>query len=531
MTMTQSYYGGEFDAITRGNHRAPTAAHYDRPLPYTQYNHNYYESPHPELRPDYSARAGMRAAIHEHAGDIMPPGMPPGHSRRRIQVACSRCRRRKIKCTGDPGDGSGCSACRSAGADKNACTFIRVGSHQLPVPAVDMIPASTLPASNANVPAYGADATVGAYDTSLYQSQNQHRPSLPTLQTRTAYPEYDNYNTSPLDEYTYASSTVPRQSVSSAYNTGNFRPWTSGSVSAPVTSTSMYYEPGAAFSFGDLHAAGPFPSTPTGRLPSVTAEAFSSLNMASLHSSLPTQTVQERRLPVPYTQSYQQSSFSTADVPQIRPLGSVPEQQPRVHISGIHSRHGMPWSHDGAQERAVSRSGSMNSISAAQYHGLPMATAGAATNSSLMTEPILGYQFGATSSSPAVSPTSGPALSESFPNTSSTSTMPGMLAPFSSLRASYSNYTGNDDQQPPRPSSSREAASTSLYSYSSGVDKYESRQSPPDETPTPQHRYAQLRHPQPQHAASLDELRRRASHDQRAATAHRMSVSNLNARY
>lgn len=45
---------------------------------------------------------------------------------RLICVQCSRCRRRKIKCTGDPGDGSGCSACRSAGADRNTCTFNRV---------------------------------------------------------------------------------------------------------------------------------------------------------------------------------------------------------------------------------------------------------------------------------------------------------------------------------------------------------------------------------------------------------------------
>lgn len=65
--------------------------------------------------------------------------------RRRIQVAvrivslsthesllnhhqqCARCRRRKIKCTGDPGNGSGCQACRSSGADLSACTFDRVG--------------------------------------------------------------------------------------------------------------------------------------------------------------------------------------------------------------------------------------------------------------------------------------------------------------------------------------------------------------------------------------------------------------------
>ncbi|RAH72670.1 uncharacterized protein BO66DRAFT_368580 [Aspergillus aculeatinus CBS 121060] len=47
-------------------------------------------------------------------------------TRRRIQVACNRCRKRKIKCSGDNGDGQGCSNCRSSG---NAnCQFLRVNS-------------------------------------------------------------------------------------------------------------------------------------------------------------------------------------------------------------------------------------------------------------------------------------------------------------------------------------------------------------------------------------------------------------------
>ncbi|KAL4784516.1 hypothetical protein BJX76DRAFT_347756 [Aspergillus varians] len=48
-----------------------------------------------------------------------------GGTRRRIPLACQRCRRRKIKCSGDAGDGQGCSNCRSTG---NPCHFIRVNS-------------------------------------------------------------------------------------------------------------------------------------------------------------------------------------------------------------------------------------------------------------------------------------------------------------------------------------------------------------------------------------------------------------------
>ncbi|KAJ5273890.1 hypothetical protein N7478_009015 [Penicillium angulare] len=46
--------------------------------------------------------------------------------RRRVPVACQRCRRRKIKCSGDSEDGQGCSNCHSAG--ENLCQFTRVNS-------------------------------------------------------------------------------------------------------------------------------------------------------------------------------------------------------------------------------------------------------------------------------------------------------------------------------------------------------------------------------------------------------------------
>ncbi|KAL4917090.1 hypothetical protein BDW62DRAFT_211447 [Aspergillus aurantiobrunneus] len=51
-----------------------------------------------------------------------------GVTRRRIQVACMRCRKRKIKCSGDAGDGQGCSNCRSTGSN---CHFLRVNSSML----------------------------------------------------------------------------------------------------------------------------------------------------------------------------------------------------------------------------------------------------------------------------------------------------------------------------------------------------------------------------------------------------------------
>lgn len=39
---------------------------------------------------------------------------------------CSRCRKRKIKCSGDLGNGQGCLNCKNAGTDPNSCQFLRV---------------------------------------------------------------------------------------------------------------------------------------------------------------------------------------------------------------------------------------------------------------------------------------------------------------------------------------------------------------------------------------------------------------------
>ncbi|TVY37203.1 putative transcriptional regulatory protein [Lachnellula occidentalis] len=46
--------------------------------------------------------------------------------RSRIPVACGRCRKRKIRCSGDLGGGQPCTNCKGAGADN--CQFLRVSS-------------------------------------------------------------------------------------------------------------------------------------------------------------------------------------------------------------------------------------------------------------------------------------------------------------------------------------------------------------------------------------------------------------------
>ncbi|KAM3425580.1 putative transcriptional regulatory protein C2H10.01 [Cercospora zeina] len=536
--MTQSYYAGDFDSLARSPYRAPVSSgHYGR---HGAYGHGYYE-PHHELRSDFAGRSGPTASIHEHN----PENTLPGHSRRRIQVACSRCRRRKIKCTGDPGDGSGCSACRSAQADKASCTFNRVGSRDMPLSGLEVIPTSStsIPNATPTTTSYPMDASSTLYNGGSGTPIAVQRPSLPVLHTRTAYPDYDSYNTSPVDDYTYASSTVPRhESFAGAYSTESFRPYTSGSMSAPSGSANLYYEPAAAYSFGNLHTApGYQASAPTARLPSVTADAFSSLNMSSLHSSLPTQTVQERRLPVPYAP--QQATYPSTEVPHIRPLTSLTEPQRRAHIGGIYSRNSMSWS---MASPGASRASSISGIAASAPHGLP-AMSSSTADSAQTPAPILGYQFSASSTSPEPSPINGLPISESFSSSASNSgsATVSMLPPANiryGARSSTNSLSALGDVGDSRRLSTSQEAPTSLYSFSGGIEA-SGRSTPtrhtnhianePSSSNAYQQGYAQLRHPQPQHAASVDELRRRSSNDQQhhATTAHRMSVSNLNARY
>lgn len=45
-----------------------------------------------------------------------------------MSLQCSRCRKRKIKCSGDPGNGQNCQNCKNANTEPGVCQFLRVGS-------------------------------------------------------------------------------------------------------------------------------------------------------------------------------------------------------------------------------------------------------------------------------------------------------------------------------------------------------------------------------------------------------------------
>ncbi|KAF9692077.1 hypothetical protein EKO04_009903 [Ascochyta lentis] len=104
----------------------PTSA---RTFPETYYNERHtpldYTRADPYAYPMGGPVSGLRPRSHMDRPDFEVEQTSP---RRRIAVACARCRKRKIRCSGDKGDGISCYNCRQAGVDSSQCQFHRVGS-------------------------------------------------------------------------------------------------------------------------------------------------------------------------------------------------------------------------------------------------------------------------------------------------------------------------------------------------------------------------------------------------------------------
>ncbi|KAK1025640.1 hypothetical protein LTS16_023028 [Friedmanniomyces endolithicus] len=525
MMSTQPYYGGggECDPFHRPLHRSQSiAGYYDRPNPYS-----YYDQPRQELRGEYNGRPVTRAMIQE-------PELEGGTtgSRRRIAVAV-----------------------------QSTVVNLMTGVEAYP-------PASSAGSISAGG-AYSADP-----NSSSGWNQGHHlhtRPSLPTLHTRSSWMDSNNgYENSPVDAYTYASSSIPRQdSYASSYGSiENYRSWsTTAPVSAPISAS--YYEQQPTYSFGNMQA-------PAARLPSVTADGFSLLNMSSLHTSLPIQTAQERQLPVPYTIRYPTTTYPTQPIAQVRPLGSYSE--PRAPTHGIHSRTAMPWSDSFPSHttKATASSYTPNTYGSSHYlrrdgsrYAQPVPRQ---VSVAPISEPAFGYQFPVGSQprragSPDVSPTSRPMLIDGITNTaaSQSSGITTSMAPPPSFRYASVVPAGAlaVDDRPLRSSTSREATTASLYSFSTDSDSNNNNGS--DDRPVtsdggtdlPTTSYAStngsvgevdqqpaayaphLRHAhqnQPNEGTGNgdgDALRQSSSarEQQWATTTHRMSVSNLSRQY
>ncbi|GKT44810.1 putative transcriptional regulatory protein [Colletotrichum spaethianum] len=82
-----------------------------------------YSYPERQQRHSHSSEARTSTMTEREPETDTPP-------RKRIAVACGRCRKRKIRCSGDTGNGLPCQNCKAAGAE--SCMFLRVASTEAP---------------------------------------------------------------------------------------------------------------------------------------------------------------------------------------------------------------------------------------------------------------------------------------------------------------------------------------------------------------------------------------------------------------
>ena len=365
--------------------------------------------------------------------------------------------------------------------------------------------------------------------------QAHFRPSLSRLQTRSTYPEHheSQYESTPHNAYLDAYSSIPRQAsvASTLSNDGN--PYWTATATMPTQISAAYYEPQPICAWGSLHAsAAPQTQQLPIRHPSVTTESYPGLNMSSLHSSLPSQMVQERHLPMPAPNMvhYQQNPAATAEM---RPRGSYSD--PRMYITGTHSHNAMSWVDSSS---VASRSGS--TASTAPLAGLPITSNETTT---AVSEPVVGYEFShgpsvTDANSPEISPTTGPPPSFDGGSTSGSSPGLGLPPPNIMYSASGAEVLPSMVASTRRSSSRRTAHAPSLYSFSTDASEHQSVNNEANETnnfmPRSTSYSTSSMHSQPQlpSTGNVDTLHRQSSFDQqRAYTAQRMSVSNLNANY
>ncbi|EAT81166.1 hypothetical protein HBI56_105180 [Parastagonospora nodorum] len=209
----------------------------------------------------------------------------PGASRRRIAVACARCRKRKIRCSGDPGNGAGCSSCRQAGVEPSSCQFHRVGSDNVHKVIDNFHLAQSLTGmanSTAMAPLYSMPANEHAY------ARPTSSGTYPLIDTKPIYPStwtvpYTG-DTSPVETYGLEQQTsflpnnvsVPH---SNFYDASYRWAYTSG---RPLQQASnVYYDEDPYTAMYGL------PYTPNKHRITVPSEPLSPMNMSSLETALP----------------------------------------------------------------------------------------------------------------------------------------------------------------------------------------------------------------------------------------------------
>ncbi|KAF2093407.1 hypothetical protein NA57DRAFT_61524 [Rhizodiscina lignyota] len=407
-----------------------------------------------------------------------------GQTRRRVAVACARCRKRKIRCSGDPGDGTGCRNCQAAGANINECKFHRVGSSE--VSLTGHAPLGNLPDGFASSPNLSVNAMLPS-NTQPYPPYSRSYPST-QYSAGTSRAAFSNPMSLGGGQYyadePYGVQTAPFITTQESFNGslygyhGPMKPYATRSEPIPVSHTNRLYTE------SDLHFV---PSQPTyintavPRNTITASESVSPFGMAQLQTSLAGAYIDRQLPPVPSSGSRSSITAATAVSDPLMRSGR------NAHIR--YTTEAMEWNQNQSSEGRHSFSGPVSEVMG------PPATRAAV--SSVTDNAVLGYI--PITGSPDHSPTTAPSLSYSSTATSTPALKKGRISMHHGLPSTSSteHLERND-------------SATNLYTLSSTTN---SKRNSIDISTTDggslvsgQH-YTPLMQPQPQHMASFERLR------------------------
>ncbi|KAF2268349.1 hypothetical protein CC78DRAFT_21609 [Lojkania enalia] len=288
-----------------------------------------------------------------------------GQIRRRVALACARCRKRKIRCSGDPGNGTGCQNCKQAGVDLNQCQFQRVGSQDpntiLALSGITQLvnAPSNLPNSNPILPIYNV-AGSAIYSRPMSATQYSHLDTKSAFQQQTWAIPYAE-DTSPVEAYSlnHPGTYLPNQNTLANLYGDSYR-WNQAQQRALQVGSGAYLQSDTSASYPN-HSL-PFITTANMR-GAVSNDTFSPLNMTSLQSTLPVSLPErsqprqnqvaksptpKRQLPIPQP-SPAQASRNVVDQMQDQRLRSTQSvtSTPQI-VNGTFTKPAMAWNGEGA---------------------------------------------------------------------------------------------------------------------------------------------------------------------------------------
>jgi hypothetical protein len=458
-----------------------------------------------------------------------------------MQWQCARCRKRKIRCSGDPGDGSGCQNCKQAGVDPDICQFYRVGTvwrssmhisiltniNQVNSTDVSMVHSAITLGSlgsggqHSPMPLYGGPLYSRSLSAAQYPGQLDTKAAMYPPRWTIPCPE----ETSPIETYNLDQSTayVPNtNTLTSVYG-----------QSYGYQQRALQQKPYLDHSSSASYTAHGLPCVNTSAMRTApTTEPTSPLNMTSIQSMLPATlperprprqvkvdgTVPRRQLPMPQP-SPAQSSRNTVDLMQDQRLRSG--QILGGSAANYHGAFAKP-SPSWTVEDSVSDIPSASSTEASATDLMAHTTASVPTTT--MPESALGYI--------AVSP-SGNATTTSAPQLNFSTSLLFDAMPAPATTSPYSHFRSQ-----PLPTSSapesrsmtrKQASHADLYSFSPDrSSKKSSLGSPLNEAALVSgQRYDPLTQSQPQHTTGIESARRDASAS-RSVALHRPSTLTTN---